>query len=221
MKKTLLLGWLMMGAAFAQGEWKPIFNGKDLTGWKGDPRLWSVVDGVLTGESNDSDKLVKPNTFLIWQGGEPGDFELRFKGKAAGNNSGVQYRSKPVNGVEFGLAGYQMDMHPNQPYLAMLYEERGRGIVGERGTKVERTADGKSSITGKLERPEVKLEEWNDYRIVVKGNVLQHYVNGQLAFELTDNEEAKRSLRGLIGLQLHAGPAMKAEFKDIEIKELK
>ena len=212
---------MMIGSAFAQGEWKPMFNGKDLTGWKGDARLWSVVDGVITGETNTTDKLVKPNTFLIWQGGEPGDFEVRFKAKVKGNNSGLQYRSKPVDGVEFGLAGYQMDMHPNQPYLGMLYEERGRGIVGERGTKVERTAEGKSNIVEKIGMPEVKLDEWNSYRVVVKGNVLQHYVNDKLAFQLTDNEEAKRSMKGLIGLQLHAGPDMKAEFKDVEIKELK
>jgi hypothetical protein len=219
--KTFLIGWMMMGAAFAQGEWKPIFNGKDLTGWKGDARLWKVVDGVLTGESNDTDKLVKPNTFLIWEGGEPADFELKLKARVTGNNnSGVQYRSKKVDGVEFALAGYQMDMHPNQPYAGMLYEERGRGIMGERGSKVER-ADGKSTVTEKLEMPEVKLGEWNDFRVEVKGNVLRHYVNDKLALEIVDKEEAKRAMKGLIGLQLHAGPAMKAEFKEIEIKELK
>lgn len=218
--KTLLIGWMMMGAAFAQGEWKPMFNGKDLSGWKGDARLWKVVDGVLTGESNDTDKLVKPNTFLIWQGGEPADFEIRLKARVTGNNSGLQYRSKKVDGVEFGLAGYQMDMHPNQPYVGMLYEERGRGIMGERGNRIER-ADGKSNVVEKLEVPAVKLDEWNEFRVEVKGNVLRHYVNDKLALEITDKEETKRAIQGLIGLQLHAGPAMKAEFKEIEIKELK
>lgn len=218
--KTFLIGWMMMGAAFAQGEWKPMFNGKDLTGWKGDARLWKVVDGVLTGESNDTDKLVKPNTFLIWQGGEPADFGIRLKARVTGNNSGLQYRSKKVDGVEFGLAGYQMDMHPNQPYVGMLYEERGRGIMGERGHRIER-ADGKSTVVEKLEVPAVKLDEWNEFRVEVKGNVLRHFVNDKLALEITDKEETKRAMQGLIGLQLHAGPAMKAEFKEIEIKELK
>lgn len=219
--KTFLVSWMMMGAAFAQSGWTPMFNGKDLTGWKGDKRLWKVENGVLIGETNDSDKAVQANTFLIWEGGEPANFELKLKARVTGdNNSGVQYRSKLVDGVENGLAGYQMDMHPNQPYVAMLYEERGRGIMGERGSKIERKDD-ESKVVDKLDVPEVKLEDWNEFRIVVKGKVLQHYVNGKLALEIEDNEEAKRSMKGLIGLQLHAGPAMKAEFKDIEIKELK
>jgi hypothetical protein len=198
-------------------EWKDLFNGKDLTGWSGDPRLWRVEDGVLIGETNNADKKIAANSFLIWQGGEPADFELEYKAKVVGNNSGVQYRSKVANAATWSVGGYQMDLHPNAPYLGMLYEERGRGIACERGKRVK--LNEKPKEVGKLEVPAVDLSVWNSYRIVAKGNLVQHFVNGQLAAEIEDIHPEKRSLKGVLALQLHAGPAMKTEFKDIRIQE--
>jgi hypothetical protein len=215
MRLILTIFLLGLSALDARAEWKPLFNGKNLDGWSGDPRLWRVEDGVLVGETNTTDKKIAANTFLIWQGGEPGDFELEYKARVTGNNSGVQYRSKVLDAAKWVVGGYQMDLHPKAEYLGMLYEEKGRGIACQRGQKV--TLDAKPQITGKLEVPAVDLAQWNSYKIVAKGNVVQHFVNGQLAAEITDVNAQKRADKGVIALQVHAGPVMKTEFKDIRI----
>ncbi|MCH7228961.1 family 16 glycoside hydrolase [Haloferula sp. A504] len=213
---ALLLCFLLPVAAGG----KDLFNGKDLTGWDGDPRLWRVENGVIIGETDKADRKVDKNTFLIWKGGEPGDFTLCYKARVTGNNSGVQYRSRRIGDKGWRIGGYQMDLHPKQEYLGMLYEEQGRGIQCLRGQKVELpAAGGKPKVTAKLEIDQVDLAEWNTYRLVARGNVVRHYVNGTLAAEITDLNPDKRSLKGLLALQLHAGPPMKAEFKDIVLED--
>ncbi len=202
------------------GEKENLFNGKDLTGWDGDPRLWSVVDGILVGESDKADRNIGANTFLIWKGGEVTDFDFEMKARVQGNNSGVQYRSRVIDAAKWSVGGYQMDMHPKQDYVAMLYEERGRGIACLRGQKVVLEKGAKPKVTAKLPVPEVKLEEWNTYRIEARGNVVKHFVNGELAAEITDNDPEKRSLKGVLALQLHAGPPMKVEVKAISLKKV-
>ncbi|WP_367871433.1 family 16 glycoside hydrolase [Luteolibacter sp. Populi] len=197
-------------------EWKPLFNGKDLTGWSGDPRLWKVQQGVLTGETDDDKKKVAANTFLIWEGGEPADFEVEYKARVSGNNSGLQYRSKVVDKAAWLVGGYQMDLHPDAKYLGMLYEERGRGIACESGQQVELGATPK--VTGQFQRPATKLEDWNEYKVIASGDTLQHFVNGQQIAEIKDVDADRRALKGVLALQLHAGPAMKAEFKDLRIR---
>jgi putative heme-binding domain-containing protein len=216
MTRTLTFLVLGISAIACRAEWKPLFNGKDLEGWSGDPRLWRVEGGVLVGETNDSDKKPAANTFLIWQGGEPGDFTLEYKARVTGNNnSGVQYRSKVLDAAKWSVGGYQMDLHPKAEYLGMLYEEKGRGIACLRGQKV--TLDANPQVSGKLDVPAVDLAQWNTYRIVAKGNVVQHFVNDQLAAEITDVDPQKRADKGVIALQVHAGPPMKVEFKDLRI----
>jgi len=216
MKKPLALisAFSLLASICLAAEWQPLFNGRDLEGWSGDPRLWSVVEGVLTGETNDTDKKVPANTFLIWEGAKPGNFELEYKARVTGkNNSGVQYRSRVTDAATWSVGGYQMDLHANAPYLGMLYEEKGRGIACQRGQRVE--LGDKPKVLGAIEIEEVKLEEWNSYRIVANGPLLRHYVNGKLAAEINDVHETRRALEGVIALQLHAGPPMKAEFKDL------
>jgi len=214
-----LIPLVLLFPVLASGaDWKPLFNSKDLAGWTGDPRVWKVENGIIIGETNDGDKKLAKNTFLIWQGGEPADFELEYKARVTvSNNSGVQYRSKVVEASTWRVGGYQMDLHPNPPYLGQLYEELGRGIVCLRGQRV--TLTDKIEVTGKLETDDVNMAEWNIYRIVARGNVLQHFVNGKLAAEITDLNVEKRAAKGVIALQLHAGPAMKAEFKDLRLRE--
>lgn len=214
---TRILPLLILGFSTlaCRAEWKPLFNGKDLTGWSGDPLLWRVENETIVGETNDSDKKAAANTFLILQGMEPGDFILEYKARVTGNNSGVQYRSRIIDAAKWSVGGYQMDLHPKPAYLGMLYEERGRGIACQSGQKVK-LAD-KPEVTGKLEVPATDLAVWNTFRIVVRGHTLQHYVNDRLAAEIEDVHPEKRSAKGVIALQLHAGPAMKAEFKDIRI----
>lgn len=215
---VILCGVLFSLNLCADEEAKTLFNGKNLDGWEGDPALWRVEDGVIIGETDKGEREIKKNTFLIWKGGEVGDFELRFKARVEGNNSGVQYRSERIEGDGWRLRGYQFDLHPNQPYLGMLYEEGGRGIVCKRGERVSLVAGKKPAKVGDLAVKPTKLSEWQSYRIVAKGHRLQHFVNGQLAAHITDSDKDKRSMKGLIGLQLHAGPGMRAEFKDIELR---
>jgi hypothetical protein len=213
----------------------PLFNGKDLTGWDGDPRLWSVKDGAIRGETNDADKKAKGNTFLILKDKSFGDFELRLSFRCnASNNSGIQYRSKrfedPKNKEnKWIMQGYQHEIR-NEVKLpsvsGFIYDERGkRGriiLVGEKGT----WEDGKKNVTGTLcdqatFAKTMKLDDWNDVVIVAKGNHIQHYLNGLLIVDFTDNDPQLALKEGLIALQLHAGKPMWAEFKDIRIKELK
>ena len=217
MRNLLFLLVSVFSVPAATADWVSLFNGKDLAKWSGDTRIWRVENGVIIGETNTTDKKIAANSFLIWQGGEPADFELEYQARVTGNNSGVQYRSTIRNAATWSVGGYQMDLHPNPPYLGMLYEEQGRGIVCQRGQRV--TLDEKPAVTGKLEIPEVNLAEWNSYRIVARGNVLQHFVNGKLAAEITDTNAAKRAAKGVIALQLHAGPPMKVEFKDLRLQE--
>jgi hypothetical protein len=190
-RAAILLSLLAALPASAQ-EWQPLFNGRDLAGWSGDPRLWRVVDGVLTGETDAAERKVAANTFLIWQGGEPADFELEFKARVTGeNNSGLQYRSRTANADTWSVRGYQMDLHPAPNYLGMLYEEGGRGIACESGQQVDLAATPK--VTGSFERPAAKLSEWNDYRIVARGDTLAHFINGKQVAGIRDIDPAKRS----------------------------
>ncbi|MEZ5301744.1 MAG: family 16 glycoside hydrolase [Verrucomicrobiales bacterium] len=211
---------LSLTAARAQDA-EQIFNGKNLDGWEGNLKLWSVQDGVLVGETADSgDKKIKGNTFLIWKGGDVVNFELTATARCVGNNSGIQYRSKIVDPDNWVVAGYQMDMHPNQPYVGMLYDEKGRGIACLRGQKVVLENRQKPKVTGELPVEEVDLSKWNDFKIVAKGNTVEHYVNGKLAAVIVDNDEKERELSGILALQVHAGPAMKVEFKSVALRKL-
>ncbi len=208
-----------------------IFNGKDLNGWEGNPKLWSVKDGAITGQTT-AENPTQGNTFLIWTNGTVGDFELRcsFKltpGDAKGfANSGIQYRSKVVDPASWAVGGYQADMEAGPTYTGILYEERmTRGIMAARGEKVLWDQDGKKQVVGSTGDPAeigaaIKRGDWNDYVIIARGNHLQHFVNGKLTVDVTDNCEAKRALSGVLALQLHAGPPMTAQFKSIRLKRL-
>ncbi len=132
-----------------------IFNGKDLTGWEGNPKLWSVKDGAITGQTT-AENPAKGNTFLIWTNGTPSDFELRcsFKlvpGDSKGfANSGIQYRSKVVDPANWVVGGYQADMEAGPTYTGILYEERFRGIMAQRGEKVVWDKDDKKQVVGSV-----------------------------------------------------------------------
>jgi hypothetical protein len=200
-----------------------IFNGKDLTGWEGDANFWSVQDGAIVGQTTKA-KPTRGNTFLIWKAGKPADFELRMKFKLANHNSGIQFRSRQVKG-NYVVAGYQADFDGRNSYTGMIYEEKGRGIMARRGTKVVVDAKGKKKVAGKTcteqEFKKVfKAGDWNDYTIAAKGNELVLKVNGLVTSEMVDNHEARRAMSGILALQLHAGPPMKVQFKDIRLKTL-
>ena len=212
------------GKEGAVAKGKPIFNGKDLTGWKGVDGFWSVQDGAITGVTT-KENPVKTNTFLVWDG-EVGDFELKFKYKIIDGNSGVQYRSKIVDPAYSVVAGYQGDFEAGKKYSGILYEEKGRGILAERGQIVTITeGEGgkpKIEVTGSVGRSDeiqdsIKTADWNDYKIVAKGNRLKHYINGRQTVDVTD-EAAVGAKKGVLALQLHAGNPMTVQFKDLILK---
>jgi len=223
---ALVLGLLVAASARAADEegFASMFNGKDLTGWRGDKTYWSVQDGAITAKTSAEHPLTY-NTFLIWEGGKPGDFELRGKFKMVGGNSGIQYRSKVIDEAKFVVGGYQADIDATQRYTGILYEEKARGILAERGMKLTIGADGKKEPTTIGNKDElatkIKKEDWNDYTIIAKGNHLQHIINGTLMSETIDNQKDKAATSGIVALQVHTGPAMTVQFKDLRIKELK
>jgi hypothetical protein len=214
----------------AEQGFKSMFNGKDLTGWDGNPKLWSVKDSAITGQTT-AQNLIQTNTFLIWTNGKPGDFELRcsFKlvpGDANGfANSGIQYRSRIFDPANWVVGGYQADMEAGPDFTGILYEEKLRGIMAQRGEKVVWTQDNKKQVVGSVGtaaeiEASLKKGDWNDYVIIAKGNHLQQFINGKQTVDVTDDCEAKRAMNGIIALQLHHGPPMMAQFKNLRIKSL-
>ncbi|MFP5081580.1 DUF1080 domain-containing protein [Pedobacter sp. JCM 36344] len=201
-----------------------IFDGKSLKGWKGDSAHWKVEKGVIVGEVTP-EKQLKENTFLIWEGGDVADFELKIQYKiSAGGNSGIQYRSELVPGITYGLKGYQADIDGKNEYTGLNYEERGRGFIAKRGQKVVIDAAGKPVLeesfgsTDSLSQV-LKLNDWNEYHIIAKGNRMQHYINGVLMSDAIDNDVKNRKFSGFLGLQAHVTSEMRVEFRNIRIKK--
>jgi Domain of Unknown Function (DUF1080) len=192
--------------------------------WDGDPKFWRVENGVIVGEST-TEKVVKPNTFLIWRGGTPGDFELKAEVRMSAGNSGIQYRSKmlPPQEHAWRLGGYQMDMDFENRYPGHLYEEAGRGFLTDRGTVSYIAPDGTKGRIGVLESPEqlaatFKPNDWNQFHLIARGSTLIHIVNGHTTAVCVDDDLKGRSMAGLIGFQLHVGPPMKLEIRNVAIK---
>lgn len=222
MRRLLTLTLLVLSVTANAAEFESLFNGKDLTGWAGKTEFWSVKDGAIVGQTTKS-KPTKGNTFLVWQGGEVGDFVFKTMVRFSGNNSGVQYRSELVGDPEdFVAKGYQADLHPKQEYFGMLYAEKWRGIVAKRFERVVVGDDGKPEVVAEVGDTDQELidEQWNELTIIAVGNRQIHQVNGVTTMDLTDNHpEAKR--KGILALQLHAGSPMTVEFKDIVLRRLK
>ena len=237
----LLVGLSIARAQEAPAEFVPeegftsLFNGKDLSGWIGRPEFWSVEDGVITGRTTP-ERPTQGNTFLIAQEGdrhrlvENFDLRLQFRivadNTAGFGNSGIQYRS--VDKGEFVVGGYQADFEAGKTYSGILYDEAGgaggRGIMAERGEKVVWTADGQKLVTGNLGKSEdiqaaIKPGDWNEYRVIARGNRLQHFINGVQTVDVIDQDP--RSLKsGVLALQVHAGEPMTVQFRHVRIRPL-
>lgn len=207
----------------AKEEFVELFNGKDLTGWKVDERVWSVDDGLLTGKSPASAPKLTSNTFAIWEDGEVGDFELVAEFRLEGdNNSGVQYRAQPnpKNGP-YSVIGYQADIHSAPEYTGMLYDEGGRGIAAQRGEQVVLKPEGKNDVKPLPgERKPVDLTEWTTIEVKAVGNRLIHKINGETTVDVTDEDSKNAEAKGLLGLQVHAGPPMKVQYRSVRLKDL-
>ena len=219
-----------------------IFDGKTLNGWEGDLQYWRVENGNLVGEITAA-TLLKTNSFIIWQGGNPSDFELilEFKITQSGN-SGINYRSVALSDVPHALKGYQADIDGANRYTGQNYEERGRTTLAYRGQKVivkpldntsqpaslkghiKNNAWTETIVTASLGdadslKSKIKTDGWNTCRLVIKGNRLQHYVNGILMSDVTDNDTINGKSDGLLGVQVHVVPPMKVAYRNIMLKQ--
>lgn len=220
-------------APVESGTMRSLFNGKDLSGWDGDSRLWSVKDGVIHGETTEANPAMG-NTFLIAKDVVVKDFELRLSFRCnATNNSGIQYRSKHITEGEvrnkWVVRGYQHELRNEVTFpstSSFIYDEGGkRGricLVGERGSW---EVDGKKTVATDLIDQEgfkklFKLDDWNDVVIIAKGNRIVHYLNNRLVLDFTDNSD-RAMTEGILAVQLHAGKPMWVEFKNIRVKEVK
>ena len=221
-------------AAIGEDGFVSIFNGQDLTGWEGDPRLWSVKDGAILGQTTEENPA-QYNTFCIWRAGKLKNFVLKIKFRIQNGNSGIQYRSKEFE--KWRISGYQAEVVDKPGAVGLLYHEAGRAMLANVGDFVVIDQQGKANVAGKVADVEAlnkagyyKEKDWNEYTIIARGNHIEHYLNGHQTIELIDNDritnpddpsDHKGAAReGLLALQIHRGPPMVVEFKDIRIKHL-
>ncbi|MCI0388532.1 MAG: DUF1080 domain-containing protein [Acidobacteria bacterium] len=204
--------------------YEAIFDGKTLNGWDGDAAFWRVENGIIIGEST-AEKPLKVNTFLIWRGGQPKDFELKVEYRISSTNSGIQYRSVELPDVgKWVLKGYQADIDFQNTFTGQLYEERGRGFLALRG-QMTHLQEGKKRMIANLRSGDelkglIKLNDWNQFHIIARGNVLTHVLNGSLMAAVIDDDAQNRAMGGLLGFQMHVGPPMKVEYRNIWLKKL-
>ncbi|MEM0965364.1 MAG: family 16 glycoside hydrolase [Verrucomicrobiota bacterium] len=228
MKKSNLptfVSILCFGALISSGnEFVPLFDGETIDGWEGDPKFWRIEDGVIVGETT-KENPTKHNTFLIWDGGEVADFELKVEFKLTNHNSGVQYRSFPLKDRPWGLGGYQADIADDPKWMGAAYGEQYKRLLASRG---EKTVVGKfgdeRTVIAQIGDPDEILSHidpngWNEYHITAVGNQIIQRINGVTTAEFSESTP-ERLEKGLIGLQLHAGPPMKVSFRNIRLREL-
>lgn len=221
---VLLLALVPLGAS----ESESLFDGSSLDNWKApDMSYWSVEAGAITARST-AEKPCKHNQFLVWQGGEIGDFELILKFRIEGSekaNSGIQVRSEVE--ADGHVKGYQVDIaDPKAPYLGAVYDERGRKMLAHRGHRTVISTEGILSSTPLDTKgadhvlATYEVGEWAEYRIRFVGNKLEVFLNGIQTAEVIDHQEEEREMSGILALQLHSGPPMTVQFKDIELTRL-
>ena len=238
-----MLSFLLSGIQFSIGDLKAdvkpvkqpridpekdyisVFNGKDLKGWRGEPRIWSIEDNCITGQTTKK-VTVDKNNFLIWEGGELKDFELKAKFKLQNGNSGIYFHSferTPDAVNQESLVGVQADFSADAVWVGTIMEYRLREKLADRGRKVVIKEDGTRVDAGSTGNPDELLKiyrenDWNDYHVIVRDNLIVLRINDVVMSEIRDYEKA-RLVSGLLALQVHVGPPMKVQFKDIRIKK--
>jgi hypothetical protein len=206
-----------------------IFDGKTLAGWEGNATYWRVENGSLVGEVTPQ-TLIKSNTFIIWRGGRPKDFELKLEYRITGDgNSGINYRSSVTpdsvtKDNPFAMRGYQCDIDGRNQYTGNNYEEKGRLFLAVRG-QMTHVVGGRppilfSAIGKQGDLGAVITNEWNAVHLIIRGNVLIHTINGQIMSVVIDDDVPNRPTDGLVGVQVHVGPPMKVEYRNIRLKNL-
>lgn len=220
-----------------------IFDGKTLNFWKGDSTYWHVENGCIVGTVTP-ETILKSNTFIVWQGGQPQDFELKLEYRISeSGNSGINYRSNYLEGKPYALRGYQCDIDGKNKFTGQNYEEKKRTTLAYKGEKVLLSTPNNSEVIKNMRsnikkncwqtrevlsqlgdiatlNSKIKNYDWNQVHLIIEGNRLLHYVNGILMSDVTDNDTIHSIIKGYIGVQVHVGPPMKVEYKNIRLKEL-
>ena len=218
-----------------------IFDDTTLTNWEGDSTYWRAENGSIIGEITPK-TLLKTNTFLIYKN-ELNDFELKTEFRISeSGNSGINYRSELLDTIPYALRGYQADIDGKHRYTGQNYEERKRTTLAYRGEKAaitsQENAEDPASLRaniknnawqsrevtatlGHIDSLRTKINsEWNEAHLIIKGDRLQHYINGVLMSDVTDNDTINRKASGFLGIQVHVGPPMKVEYRNIRLKKL-
>jgi hypothetical protein len=238
---------LLLGAALAlslspltasEPEFESLFDGQSLGSWEGDQTFWRVENGAIIGEATDEKPVPgRKNTFLIYRGGSFDDFELRFRYKVEGYNSGVQYRSVDKGGfMVHGLqADFEAPWHDNgktDRFSGMFFEEGGRMFMGQRGDVVIVRANPADPKKPKIEKvasvgdpkeleKSIRHGDWNDYIVIARGNQFTHIINGRVMSIGIDEDELNFRASGILAFQLHGGRPMRIEVKDLRIRRIK
>jgi Domain of Unknown Function (DUF1080) len=221
----IILSNVLTAQAQKTAQFIKIFDGKSMKGWDADTTFWKVKDNSFVGEVT-AKTPIKTNTFLIWRGGLPANFEFKAKYKISPEgNSGINYRSEELPDIKYALKGYQADIDGGNVYTGQNYEERGRGFLAKRGEIALLKTDKEPTITGSVGNSDslkrnIKVGDWNEIHIIVNNNRMKHYINGVLMSDVTDEDLVKRKMNGLLGLQVHVMPTMKVEYRDLYIKLL-
>jgi len=193
---------------------EPIFFG-NLTNWDGDPRYWRAENNILIGQS---DVPITENSFIIWRGGTPKNFELKLDFLIWSGNSGIQYRSEDLG--NHVMKGYQADIDYDMVYTGQIYEELGRGYCANRGEISSLLPGGTKQNIGTVGDGEelkrwIKVDDWNQYHIIARDNILIQILNGHAMALVIDDDTVNRAMEGLIGLQMHIEPSMRVEYRNI------
>ncbi|MBN2473245.1 MAG: DUF1080 domain-containing protein [Pirellulales bacterium] len=221
-----IVAWLLVAASLAaagdeiEKGFVSMFNGKDLAGWEGKPGGWWVEDGAITSRSTPEKPCTKHH-YLMWRGGKPGDFELRLSYRVVGGNSGIQFRSREL--PDWDTNGYQADLEAGPQWSGALFEHT-RGGVAMRGTRVVIDPDGTRHVTTFAEssqlQKKIKPDDWNRYVVLARGNKITLTINGVLMSQVVDNDKQHAARSGVLALQMHPGPPMTVQFRDLQIKML-
>ena len=229
-----------LGKQINDDGYQLVFDGKTLDGWDYDPVYWRVENGAMVGEITPA-TLLKRNSFIIKKGLATNNFELKVDYRiTAKGNSGINYRSIVIDSLPYAMRGYQSDIDGANNYTGQNYEERGRTTLAYIGQKVVvNTPDNPATFKDYIKnnawtntlvveslgnkdslKMHIRNDDWNECHLVVNGNHLQHYINGVLMSDVTDNDTLNRKMSGSLGVQVHVGPPMKIEYKNFRIKEL-
>ncbi len=232
-KFTMFMGWVvpfLAVATSAQAADEPgfeaIFDGRTLAGWIGqDMSFWTVEDGAITGTISPEHSPTM-NQYLVWQAELIDDFELKLESRITGSttpntNGGFQFRSRRLPNGD--VAGYQVDNNFGQPWKVRLYDEFGRHDLALEGQRTAFDADGRkqvSPLTLPTGATDFHLDDWHEYHLTARGSYLGLRINGALVAECADNDPQQFETLGVLALQLHTGPPMKAQFRNVRLKRL-